>query len=51
MPLPIYKLSGGVQTQQSMESQHQIIKALQHTYITKIPGHREEHAKIKNKTK
>jgi hypothetical protein len=29
-----------------MESQHHFIKALQHTYITKIPKrNREEHAK------
>jgi hypothetical protein len=31
-----------------MESQHQFIKALQHTYIMKIPRrHKEEHAKKK----
>jgi hypothetical protein len=33
-----------------MESQYQLIKALQYTYITKIPPrHREEHAKKKTK--
>jgi hypothetical protein len=31
-----------------LESQHQIIKALQHTHIAKIPRHRYQH--IKNKT-
>jgi hypothetical protein len=45
-----YKQRGRVQTQQSMESQRQFIKALQHTHITKIRRrHREEHAEKKRK--
>jgi hypothetical protein len=37
LPSGKYEQGGRVQTQQSMESQHQFIEALQHTWIRKMP--------------
>jgi hypothetical protein len=46
----IYRERKGSNSDKSMESQLQFIKALHHTYITKIPRrHREEHAKKETK--
>lgn len=46
--IQIFLFLGRVQTEQSIETQHLVIKAFQHTYITKIPErHTEEHVKIK----
>jgi hypothetical protein len=37
---------GSIHTHQGMKSNHQVVKALQHTYITKVPRrHREEHTR------